>query len=264
MARKIKRLMAFLLGFAIMACRPIINKLAFFPDKTFQRDLPPRGVEEIYIRTSDNIQIQCLFLKYDSPYVLLYCHGNGGNIMGRLNDLMELNSLGINVLGLGYRGYGKSEGSPSEQGIYTDAQSAFQFLLNQGYAQEHIILFGRSIGTTAATYMAKNRKVHKLILVTPVTNAKEHAKNSGLGFLSWMAGDAFDNLSRIRHCPSPTHVLHGTEDEILPFEMGRKIFKAAQNPASFTPLPHATHNTLSTNPAYWEALEKILRPSKIE
>ena len=144
-------------------CKPLINKMAFRPDtkNVLSTDQLPDNIKELFIETKDHIKIQSYFIPYNSSEkILIYFHGNAGNICQRLPDLIQLSNIGINVLGVGYRGYGKSKGKPSENGIYIDGETALNFAIQKlGFSEKNIIIMGRSIGTTVATHISQNKNI---------------------------------------------------------------------------------------------------------
>jgi fermentation-respiration switch protein FrsA (DUF1100 family) len=193
--------------------------------------------------------------------LLIYFHGNAGNIGQRLPDLLTLAEMGLNVLGVGYRGYGQSSGRPSEAGIYTDGRAALAYARESlGVPAERILLLGRSIGSTVAVETARDRPLAGVILVTPLTSARAVARASGFGPLARLAGPAFDNLSKIKGVESPLLVVHGTADEVIPFDQGRELHAAANPPKQFVPIAGAGHNDISlkTEGAYWQAIEDFI------
>ena len=159
-------------GLTMLGCKPIINEFAFHPDN--ENVIPvnklPNEIKELIIITTDKVQITSLYLaSTESDKLLIYFHGNAGNIYHRLPSLLQLHQFGISVIGVSYRGYGKSDGEPSEEGIYLDGQAIFQYAVEyMGFSKENIILFGRSIGTTVAINTAQNKNIRGVILVTPL------------------------------------------------------------------------------------------------
>ncbi len=248
----------------LAGCSSIVNQFAFYPDT--QNIIPaeklPLEVEEIFITTSDNVRLQSYYVKNPaSDRILIFFHGNAGNICHRLSDILNLKNCGINVLAISYRGYGKSSGKPSEKGIYIDGASAIDYATQKlGYSLKNIIIFGRSIGTTVAVHTSQQKDIAGLILITPLTSAKAHARAQGLGFLSLLAGNAFDNLSKISNIKCPVLVVHGTDDEILPFSMGREIFDHADVEKRLVIIDGAGHNNLSqVDPEkYWGAIAEFI------
>jgi uncharacterized protein len=264
MLRKILILMAIINILMMTGCKSIVNKMAFHPDTTtvISSDKLPENVEELYIDTIDNIKIQSYWIpNKSSDKILIYFHGNAGNISQRLPDLMQLSSFGVNVLGVGYRGYGNSQGKPSEQGIYIDGKSALNYVMEKlDFQVENIFILGRSIGAAVAIKTVQNMNISGLILVAPLTSGKGLAKASNLGFISFLAGNSFDNISRISNITSPLLVIHGTDDNVIPFEMGKTVFHEAKVIKKFIEIEGANHNNLSTTykSRYWAPIHDFI------
>ncbi|MCF6323275.1 MAG: alpha/beta hydrolase [Gammaproteobacteria bacterium] len=245
-------------------CKSIVNYFAFHPDKVNViaiENLPP-SVKEITITTEDQVKITSLYLpSTGSKKLLIYFHGNAGNIYHRMPGLLHLQKIGFNIIGASYRGYGKSEGSPSEAGIYLDGKAVYQYAIEElDFSAENIIILGRSIGSTVAVDLAQNKKLHGLILVSPLSNGKEQAKASGLGLISAFAGDAFDNLTKIDNLNSPLLVIHGTQDRVVPFSMGEAIFNRAKTEKIFIKIDGAGHNDLQNaySKEYWTPIFQFM------
>lgn len=249
---------------SLSGCKALINQLAFHPDNTNLPDageLPP-GVEEILIETEDGVELTSLYLPSDtSKHVLIYFHGNGRNLYRRLSSYIKLREMGINVLAISYRGYGKSEGTPTEKGIYTDGEAALKYATEVlGFSEDQILLFGRSIGSTVAVEIAQNRGVMGIVLVTPLTSGKDMAKEIGLSWFSSLAGDAFDNLTKIESSQAPLLIVHGTEDKITPFFMGQELFEQASVDKEFIRIEGGRHNDLhiTFGDEYWSPIETFI------
>lgn len=259
-------LAAGLLVAAAVASYPlVINRCAFFPDR--QNMLPvehlPEGVEEIFIATADGERLQCYWLpRPPSDKVLLYFHGNSGNIGHRLPQLRKLAGMGINVLGVGYRGYGKSSGRPSERGIYADGRAALRHVTEEwGFDTGRVILFGRSIGSAVAVEIGRNLSVGAVILVTPLTSGKAVARAQGFGPLAYFAGDKFNNLAKIDQLRAPLLIIHGTEDRITPFYMGQQLYDQAPEPKQLVVIEGGGHNDIgwTAQRDFWDAIKVFLR-----
>lgn len=254
-----------LIGLMIMNCRFAVNHFAFHPDRQdlIPPDRLPAGVEERFVPTPDNEKLQCYWIpRSDSQRLLIYFHGNAGNIGHRMDDLLTLADMGLSVLGVGYRGYGRSTGRPSERGIYADGRAALAYgMKTLGFKQGQIILVGRSIGSTVAVETARQQTLAAVILVSPMTSGRAVGRAHGFGFLSHLAGDAFDNLSKIKTVHSPLLIIHGTADEVIPFDLGRQLFQAAGPPKQFVAVEGAHHNDLSIIHAqpYWQAVRAFLQ-----
>lgn len=254
------------LAVALAAYPFVINRFAFYPD---QRDLlsagqVPESVEEIWVETEDGQQLQCYWLpKSSSSRIVIYFHGNAGNIGQRLPQLQKLAETGINVLGVGYRGYGKSTGRPTEQGIYADGRAALAFATGQlGFDMHQVFLLGRSIGSTVALETAGGRPLAGVILVTPLTSGKAMAREHGFGPLAFFAGNKFNNLDRIGQLRAPLLIIHGTEDRVTPFYMGKRLFSMAPGPKQFVAIPGGGHNDIGwsgSHHSYWKAIGSFLR-----
>jgi uncharacterized protein len=241
----------------LTACDAVVNYFAFHPDSV--NVLPPEqlpdGVGEFTVTTDDHVDLQGLFLpRAGAGKVLIYFQGNAGNIYHRIPDLVRLRESGVSVVGAGYRGYGNSEGVPDEAGLYRDGDAIYRYVVEElGYRQSNIIVLGRSIGTTVALHIAQHHEIGGLILVTPLTSGKAHAQASGLGVFASIAEKSFDNLSRIRQVTAPLLVIHGTDDRVIPFSMGKEIYDSATTSKRFVKIEGAGHNDLqdSYGHYYW-------------
>jgi len=241
-----------------LGCDSLVNRLSFFPDTTFLipvDELPP-SVREVFIRAPDGIRLQCYHIpRSGSERILIYFHGNAGNVGHRLPDLLRLSSYGIHILALSYRGYGKSEGKPSEKGIYLDGKTAVAYAAEDlGFLREQIVLMGRSIGASVAVDAAQHMDLAGLILVTPLTTGKDYARSHGFGPISALAGKSFDNMAKMPDIRCPSLIVHGTRDRVIPFDMGRRIYDSANVDKTFVPIEGADHNNLSDESEYWEAI----------
>jgi len=261
------RLVTFALTFGVLAsaCKSVINQVAFQPDdvNVLPQSSLPEGIEEIFIATEDNVKIQGLYLpSAGSDKVLIYFHGNAGNVYHRIPSLVHLRSLGVNVVGAGYRGYGKSEGTPSEEGIYQDGDAVFKYVTEKlGFSESNIIILGRSIGTTVAINTAQGKEIGGLILVTPLTSGKAQAKAGGLGIASSLAGSSFDNLTKMGNVKAALLVVHGTDDRVIPYSMGEEIFDSAQTKKRLVRIEGAGHNNLQDTymQAYWPPIFDFIK-----
>lgn len=163
--------------------------------------------------------------------VVLFLHGNAGNVSHRLDKLAILHGLDVSVLLVDYRGYGKSSGEPDEAGLYRDASVAYDDLVRRGYRGDRIVLYGESLGGTVATDLATRREVAGLVLDSTPTSilavARHHYPILPVGLF---LAARYDALSRIERVNAPILFLHSTEDEIVPFSMGEEMMAAARAP----------------------------------
>lgn len=197
------------------------------------------GAEDVWIREG----LHGWFAKRPSRLVTLHLHGNAGNITHRLVSAAHILSAGSSVLLLDYRGYGRSAGRPTERGLYDDAEAAYEWLIAQGYTPEQIIPHGESLGTAVATHLAVNRRCAGLILEAPFTSARAVAAKV-LPLVGPALVWGYDTKSRITRVRVPVLIVHGDEDEVIAYEFGEELFRAAPEPKSFWTIRGATHNDL--------------------
>ncbi len=192
-------------------------------------------IESVYIE-GDAGRLHGIFLEHPEPQgVLLYCHGNAGTIVDRLPRLRQLRSrYSLTVFGFDYRGYGQSPGRPSEAGLYADARAARRWLAQRaGISEEDVIVLGRSLGGAVAVELASQDGARGLIL----ENTFSSAVDVGKSMLPWIPASAvrqrFDSAGRIADYHGPLIQTHGTEDRVIPWELGRRLFEEAGEPRVF-------------------------------
>jgi fermentation-respiration switch protein FrsA (DUF1100 family) len=244
----------------------IVNHFAFHPSKDF---LSVAGIETIphirstYINTHDGERLEAAFIENSSsPYITLFFHGNAGAIADRIGFLQTLAQQGTSVLGVGYRGYGASTGRPSEDGIYTDGKAAVAYAVDSlGYTSDNILLCGRSIGTAVAVKTALVDDFRGVILISPISTAREYAAYHDFGIFSLFAGSSFPISSTVESLTLPLLVIHGTADRILPCEMGKTLFRrAASEHKDFVAIEDGTHNGLEYEDAelFWGSISAFI------
>lgn len=202
-------------------------------------------LEEVWFRTGDGEQLFGWYVQ-SSPAapVLLWCHGNAGNVIHRLENLVELYRLGLSVFIFDYRGYGRSSGKPSEEGLYQDALSAYGYLATtRGVRPERLVLFGRSIGASVAGELAGRKPAAGLILESPFPSIAAMARVHYLGLpMHWLLSGRFPLSERLARVSMPVLVIHGDRDDIVPIALGREVFEAAPAPKWFYVIEGADHN----------------------
>jgi len=178
------------------------------------------------------------------PPVLLWMHGNAGNLTGRAPHAQELARQGLAVLVFDYRGYGRSEGSPDEEGIYADAEAAHGWLTGeQGIEPGRIVLYGRSLGSAPAARLSTRVEHAGLILVSPFPSAAAMGRRILPG-LHLLARSRFPVAAWAGRRERPLLVIHGQRDQIVPPALGRQVFEAAAEPKELLLLPSAGHNDI--------------------
>jgi fermentation-respiration switch protein FrsA (DUF1100 family) len=199
--------------------------------------------EDVSIETSDGIRLHGWFVPGSGERVLLFFHGNAGNISHRLESIRQFLRLGLSVLIIDYRGYGQSEGRTSEQGIYRDAEAAWRYLVeNRDTPQERIIVFGRSMGASAAAQLAARYRPLALIVESSFTSVPDIAAEYYRWLpVRWLTRLRHSTKDLVRGASSPVLVIHSRDDEIVRFHHGEAIFEAAREPKAFLEL-RGTHN----------------------
>ena len=191
------------------------------------------NIEKVKITTEDNIDLLAWYHKKDiKKYkTILYLHGNAGSLEDRIYKINYFNNMNINFLLLAWRGFSGNEGKPTEQGLYQDARSAVKWLINEGAIEEHIVIYGESLGTGVATEIAQNKNFAGVILESPFTSMIDLGKKYYPIFpVKLLLKDKYESEKKIKNLKSPILVMHGKKDKIVPFYMGEKIFDMANNP----------------------------------
>ena len=178
-------------------------------------------------------------------FVLLWFHGNAGNLTDRYDHLKVFIRIPIQVFIIDYRGYGKSDGSPSEEGLYRDADAAWSFLLKEkNFKPEQIILFGESLGGAVAVDLASRVKPAALILQSTFTSVPDMAAHHYPFIPRFLIRTRMDSLSKIARVRCPMLILHGAQDDVVPIALDRRLFEAAPQPKEFCEIAGAGHNDM--------------------
>jgi fermentation-respiration switch protein FrsA (DUF1100 family) len=201
------------------------------------------------------------FIVGRSSRVLLFFHGNAGNISHRLDSIRQFHDLGLSVLIIDYRGYGQSGGRTTEKGIYRDADAAWRNLtMDRGISAADIVIFGRSLGASAASWLATQHQPLALIVESSFTSVPDIAQE----LYPWLPARWLSSLRHatrdyIRDVRCPVLVAHSRDDEIIPFHHGETIFASANEPRTLLTL-RGTHNDafLRDERAYIEGLRMFL------
>jgi fermentation-respiration switch protein FrsA (DUF1100 family) len=225
------------------------RQLLYFPDRSRPDlgELAPFGVREVMLPTADGLSLLSWYLPArDSRPVVAYFHGNGGNIGYRAERLRRFAREGYGVLMLEYRGYGGNPGTPTESGLYADGAAALDFLAHQGIMPHRLVLYGESLGSAVAVYLAARRDIAGLVLEAPFTSVVEVAQYHYSSVpASVLMRDRFDSISSIGKVKAPILVLHGERDRVVPVRFGRALFNAAPEPKEFWFAGEAGHEDLA-------------------
>ncbi len=239
-------------------------RMIFYPFHELFQTPTDWGLEyqDVTLQTKDGVQLHGWYIPHsESQHVLLFFHGNAGNISHRRDSIEIFHRLGLNVFIIDYRGYGKSKHKPSEQGFYEDATAAWNYLTaEKGYTGQQIIIFGRSLGGAIAVNLASAVQARGVILESTFSSARDFA-NVVFPLLARLVVLRYDFnvVKSIQQVNAPVLVLHSPEDEIMPFHLGEKVFETANQPKRFVRL-RGDHNYgfIKSQPDYEQALKSWL------
>ncbi len=200
--------------------------------------------EDVVFATTDAVRLHGWWVPGSRPATLLWFHGNAGNISHRIDQLRLLHDqVGASVLLFDYRGYGQSEGKPTERGLYADARAALAWIRQRPAPDNRrIVYFGSSLGAAVAVDLAVRAAPAGAILETPFTNTREMAASVLPAPLAWLVPARFDSHAKIAALRCPLLFVHGDDDEIVPYAQGRRLYEAAVAPKAFVTIAGARHN----------------------
>ena len=209
----------------------------FFPTKDFAETPKVLGLnyEDIYFNTEDGLKLNAWFIPATKQqYVILFAHGNGGNISHRMSKVAMFHDLDFSLFLYDYRGYGKSEGKASEIGIYRDTNAAYNYLVKEKkIPPDKIIVYGESLGGACAVDLAANVNVKAVILEGSFTNAKDMSKEIYPFLPAFFIMSKLDSFSKIKNIKAAKLFIHSEEDEIVPIELAKKLYNQALEPKAF-------------------------------
>jgi uncharacterized protein len=244
------------------------NRMIFFPNYPgrLEGDWHPRALspEDVWITASDGTKLHAWWICHpDAKFTYLAFHGNASNIANRAETYEFLRDTPGNVLALEYRGYGHSEGKPSEAGLYLDADAAYQFLVNTKRVDpKSLISFGQSLGTTVAADLAAHRQVGGVILEAPLPSASRAASKlfwflPGMNLLVY---SQFDTVAKLKRVTAPVMVIQCTRDPVLPLQFGQEVYNAARLPKRFLWIEGECHeeSSLIAPVKYRSSLQQFL------
>lgn len=228
-------------------------------------DVTPAGIgvqfEDVYFETADGVNLHGWFLPGRTSRVLLFFHGNAGNISHRLPSIRQFLDLGLSVFIIDYRGYGQSGGKTTEAGTYEDANAAWRYLTEtRGLAAGDIVIFGRSLGGSVAAHLAASVSPAGLIVESAFTSVPDIAQELYPWLPArWLSRLRYTTIQHIRNARCPVLVVHSRDDEIIPFHHGEAIHAAAPEPRSLLAL-RGSHNDafIRDERRYVEGLRRFL------
>jgi fermentation-respiration switch protein FrsA (DUF1100 family) len=235
-----------LIAFCAVALHFVAARSVYFPARHpegFWSLQPQLGATDVWLDATDKARIHGWFVPCPgSRLVTLFLHGNAGNITHRAHSFLAVTSAGSSVLMIDYRGYGKSTGTPSEEGLYADAEAAYQYLRETRQPGE-IIVHGESLGTAVAVNLASRHPCGGVVLEAAFTSASDVA-GTVLPVIGRLLIGGFDSRRKIRLVQAPILFIHGGVDRTIPIVLGRALFDAAAGPKSFWTVPDADHNDI--------------------
>ena len=223
------------------------SRLVYFPGPE-RRLIPPPAelqlpVQRVAIHTTDGLTLGSWVIRAgpdSAGYWLLICHGNAGNLseFGRPAHYAGLRALGLNLLAFDYRGYGESEGAPTETGLYQDAEASYRYLRDElGVAPEKIVIFGHSLGSAVAVDLASRVPATGLILEGALTSVLERGQELYPYIpVRWIGRSRYSSIEKIARVTMPKLFLHARADDVIPLTHGRRLFEAAPPPKTFVEL----------------------------
>jgi fermentation-respiration switch protein FrsA (DUF1100 family) len=219
----------------------------YFPERVLATTPAELGLtaEEVWLQTADGVRLYGYWLPGRGQRLVVWFHGNAGNISHRLpHARLLLDRFGLDQLLVDYRGYGRSHGRPSETGLYRDGLAVYAAALRRGYRPEQIVLFGRSLGAAVAIEVARQQPAGAVILETAFLSIPSLARALYPWVPPVLVRSRFDNAAKIRQVLAPKLIVHGDRDEVVPLAHGQRLFDLAPEPKRFGLIQGAGHNDL--------------------
>jgi len=224
-----------------------------------------RPFEDVIFQTSDGFELNGWFYPANkdsqrADWVWLICHGNAGNISTRLDLCAALLGTGLNVFIFDYRGYGRSQGRPSEEGTYLDAETAYSWLLRKGFSGNRIVAYGESLGGGVTTELASHRLLAGLVLESSFSSATD----LGAELFPWLpvrrlSRIKYDTCAKLPRLKLPVLMLHSRGDDLIGFHHAEKNFAQANEPKILWELSGGHSEPLTDRRRFLEGLERFLQ-----
>ena len=229
-----------------------------------------RPFQKVFFKSSDGVKLNGWFYPADvnSPrggMVFLNCHGNAGNISSRLGLYRALLETGAGVFSFDYRGYGLSEGVPSEEGTYLDAQAAYRWLREKGFAAKNIIAYGESLGGGIASELCLREETGGLILQSTFTSLAD----IGAELYPWLpvrliGKIKYDTITKLPRVKVPLLIMHSPDDSLIGYRHSQQNFAVANEPKFFCDLRGGHNDEAWEAPGFREAIEKLIQMMAVE
>jgi hypothetical protein len=233
--KRLMRSLIFIYAFFCLYVFFVSDRMIFLPQPSSYQDTN----EILKVTTPDRIQLSAVYLPNPaSTYTILYTHGNAEDLGDIQPVLQQLRDIGFSVFAYDYRGYGTSQGSPSERNAYRDIDTVYNYLTQHlGVPTQRIIAYGRSVGAGSAVDLAARKPLAGLIMESAFTTAFRVVVPIPI-----LPFDKFRNLDKLKKVKCPVLVMHGRADEVIPFSHGQKLFAAAPEPKLSLWVDGASHN----------------------
>jgi pimeloyl-ACP methyl ester carboxylesterase len=237
------------------------EKLLFYP-QPLGKPLNVPNVEEVAIKTEDGVTLRGWLVKSHHPLpapLVIYFGGNAEEVSWLASVADQFG--GWSLLLVNYRGYGGSEGKPGERELFGDALAIHDYAVKRpDVLPERVIAMGRSLGSGVAVHLAANRPLRGVILVTSYDSITEVAKRHYPYLpVSLLIRHPFESISRAPKIDTPLLCLAASDDEVIPVKHSRRLYEAWRGPKTWREIAHAGHDSISGEPAYWEAIGAFLR-----
>ncbi len=219
--------------------------------------------EEVVFESGDGLQLTGWYIPAkNSDFTVMFCHGNGGNMMHRLDSINIFYNLGLNCFIFDYRGYGNSQGKPSEEGTYLDARAAYKWLTEEKKVPpDNIIIFGRSLGGSIAAQLARQVEAKALIVESAFTSYVDIGRKFYPYMpVRWFARFRYNTIDYVKSVHCPVMIIHSRNDEVVSFDFGLELYEAANEPKEFVEIL-GSHNDsfLVSGDIYKKAWTKWLK-----
>ena len=220
--------------FILMSTYIFQRNLLYHPsENNYSGDQILVSIEKVKINTQDGIELMSWYhnKNVNNYKTILFLHGNAGSLENRIHKINHFKDMNVNFLLVAWRGFSGNKGTPTEKGLYEDAESAVRWLKSKGVRENNIIVYGESLGTGVATEIAQNKNFAGIILESPFTSMIDAGKDKYPYLpVRLLLKDRYESNKKIKNINSPILIMHGKVDNIVPFYMGKKMYELANEP----------------------------------